>query len=175
MNGRFGSKSQSSNSRERTPTHASDRATKAIIRKDGPATKLSQNAFFNFLRVFRKKHSGWTSTKIAIEGARKWCSLPKKDKDRFKGIPRKAPISKMRENCGKKMKRSCGRKRRKKSSCGRKRKSRSSCGRKKRRRRKKSSCGCPKKRRRRKSRGCKKKRRRRSRGCKKPKRSCRCI
>lgn len=48
--------------------------------RPGPMTK---NPFLNFLRVFRKRHCNWPITKIAVEGAKCWCSMSKMNKGRF--------------------------------------------------------------------------------------------
>lgn len=46
----------------------------------GPKTT---NPFLNFMRVFRRKRCGWAASRIAIEGAKLWCRMSRRDKMRF--------------------------------------------------------------------------------------------
>ncbi|XP_019872250.1 protamine-like [Aethina tumida] len=98
--------------------------------------KATSNPFLNFLRVFRQTHCGWPQTKVAIEGAKRWCMMNVKQREKF-----------YREACEKSSQKRKRRRRRKHSECGtrrhrrRHRRSRSKCGRSRRRRRKKSVCG----------------------------------
>ncbi|KAL3273850.1 hypothetical protein HHI36_015276 [Cryptolaemus montrouzieri] len=45
--------------------------------------KITKNPFFNFLRFFRMKHRDWTVPRIAVEGAKCWCSLTEAEKKKF--------------------------------------------------------------------------------------------
>ncbi|CAG9767965.1 unnamed protein product [Ceutorhynchus assimilis] len=37
--------------------------------------KITSNPFLNFLRKFRQEHLGWPQKKVAMEGAKLWCSM----------------------------------------------------------------------------------------------------
>lgn len=71
-------------SRSKRSRRRVSRTKRAVKRKkchkSGPKTN---NPFLNYLRVFRKKHCNWPITKIAVEGAKCWCSMSKEDKARF--------------------------------------------------------------------------------------------
>lgn len=107
--------------------------------------KITTNPFLNFLRCFRQRHCGWPASKVAIEGARAWCKLTKKQRRRFYQLARKkrgctrgpliipTPCCKRprRRSCPRRRRRSCPRRRRRRPSCPRRRKR--SCPRRRRR------------------------------------------
>lgn len=103
--------------RRRGKRRGRSRRKKRKCGRPGPKTN---NPFLNFMRVFRRKKCGWPACKIAIEGAKCWCRMNKKDKMRF-----------YREACSMRKKKRGRRGRRRRG------KRRGGCG-KKRRRRKKS-------------------------------------
>lgn len=134
----------------------------------GPIRKYTQDGLRRFLQALYKKHPDWDNAKIAVEGARRWCVLSDRDKEKFDELgcckkkkrcgPMVVCVPK-RKRCGStkmmycmlcpKKRRSCKRKkkpcRRRKSSCRKRkrtcRKRKPSCRRKKRTcKRKRRSC-----------------------------------
>lgn len=45
--------------------------------------KPSRNPFLTFVRRYRQKHGNWSVTKVAVEAARKWCSMTKPQRKRY--------------------------------------------------------------------------------------------
>ncbi|XP_057659876.1 protamine-like [Diorhabda carinulata] len=74
-----GGKKRTSNKREKTKNSNEKQSGKRCIRP-GPKTR---NPFLNFLRDVRKRHCEWSITKIAIEGAKCWCRMPKHEKQKY--------------------------------------------------------------------------------------------
>lgn len=104
--------------------HKRSHRQKKKCHRTGPKTN---NPFLNYLRVFRKKHCNWPITKIAVEGAKCWCSMSKDEKTRFykeacqrqkksgkKGSCHSGKRSRSRKGCGRRR----GRSRRRRSSSG---------------------------------------------------------
>lgn len=108
--------------------------------------RLARSAFIIFLRCFRMKHCKWTPRKVAVEGARCWCKMDKRQKMRYFKMAKKksgclGPIE-VPPTCCRKRRRRCP-PRRKPCPCPRKRRQR--CPRKPRcpRRRRRRPCPCP--------------------------------
>lgn len=92
--------------------------------------KVTPNPFFNFLRVYAMKHCGWSAAKIAVEGARKWCSMSSSQKAKFRRQACQAPKYSKKRLCiplvqclPKKKRKTCRKKKRRcvkrKKPCGR--------------------------------------------------------
>ncbi|XP_044758503.1 protamine-like [Coccinella septempunctata] len=62
--------------------------------------KITKNPFFNFLRMFRSRHSDWTVPKIAVEGAKCWCAMTEAEKKRFYKQAHRAFLRSMRRASG---------------------------------------------------------------------------
>ncbi|KAG5871384.1 hypothetical protein JTB14_027420 [Gonioctena quinquepunctata] len=53
---------------------------KKLCARPGP---LTNNPFLNFLRVYRTRKCGWTVRKVAVEGAKVWCSMGPGERKQF--------------------------------------------------------------------------------------------
>ncbi|VEN44194.1 unnamed protein product [Callosobruchus maculatus] len=42
-----------------------------------------RNSFLNYLRRFRKKHCNWKVTRVAVEGAKCWCKMSRREKQKY--------------------------------------------------------------------------------------------
>ncbi|KAK9892419.1 hypothetical protein WA026_019869 [Henosepilachna vigintioctopunctata] len=69
--------------------------------------KVTRNAFFNFLREFRVQHCEWHVTKIAVEGAKRWCSMSEAERKKFIELAKCAPKMKYRRRKHKSKRRRC--------------------------------------------------------------------
>ncbi|CAH1116116.1 unnamed protein product [Phaedon cochleariae] len=74
-------KTRSSRSRSSKSQKCSSRSTKK--KRCARPGRVTNNPFLNFLREFRKKHCGWSITKVAVEGAKAWCAMDPKSKEKY--------------------------------------------------------------------------------------------
>ncbi|VEN59050.1 unnamed protein product [Callosobruchus maculatus] len=44
---------------------------------------ITRNSFLNYLRRFRKKHCNWKVTRVAVEGAKCWCKMSRREKQKY--------------------------------------------------------------------------------------------
>lgn len=58
--------------------------------------KVTNNPFFNFLRLFRSRHRDWSVPKIAVEGAKCWCAMTEAEKKKFYRQAHRAFLRSMR-------------------------------------------------------------------------------
>ncbi|CAH1986853.1 unnamed protein product [Acanthoscelides obtectus] len=56
------------------------RSSRKSCHRQGPITR---NPFLNYLRRFRKKHCKWRVTRVAVEGAKCWCKMSRRDKQKY--------------------------------------------------------------------------------------------
>ncbi|XP_045478210.1 protamine-like [Harmonia axyridis] len=124
------SKSDSSQTSLFIPSKTCDK--KKRKKKKCKKGKITNNPFFNFLRLFRCKHRDWPVPKIAVEGAKCWCAMTEAEKKRFYRQAHRAFIRSMRRAHGGKVKfgRRCSsvgkrRKTRRAGSCPNKRRNKS--------------------------------------------------